>query len=79
VRCTVVNKDKENPSWYGPDRVGQGTWSNSEAIKAATEIFGKKNVRFYGGGIPKVFLDENGQATSSKLDELLDWHSTGMG
>ena len=79
VRCTVINKEKDKPSWYGPDGLEAETWSSSKTIKAATDIFGEKNVRFYGGGVPNVFLDESGHATSHKLEELLDWHSTGMG
>jgi hypothetical protein len=78
VHCTVVNKDNDNPSWHGPDSLEARIWSNNETIKAVTDIFGGKNVRFYGGGIPNVFLDETGHATSHKLEELLDWNSTGM-
>jgi hypothetical protein len=39
------------------------------------DIFGKENVRFYGGGVPDVFLDK-GKATDAKLEQLLTWRST---
>jgi hypothetical protein len=74
VRCTVVNKDSANPDWYWPQElrnVSLGT-ASSEAVSAAREVFGEENVRFYGGGIPEVFLDGD-LATEAKLDRLLVW------
>jgi hypothetical protein len=41
-------------------------------VKAARDIFGEDNVRFYGGGVPNVFL-EGGQATDAALELLLNW------
>ena len=73
VRCTVVGKDDENPDWYRPDEL-KGIGNLKESVKAACEIFGEDNVRFYGGGVPDVFLD-GGQATEAKLAKLLDWSS----
>lgn len=71
VRCTVVNKDPNNPGWYGPDQIkAQGI--EHGALKAAIEIFAAENVRFYGGGIPEVFLD-GGLATEARLERLLTW------
>lgn len=71
VRCTVVNKDECNPGWYGPDELKRKGIENT-GLKAATEVFGAENVRFYGGGIPEVFLDQ-GFATEGRLEALLTW------
>ena len=35
-------------------------------------LFGATNVRYYGGGIPDVFLD-GGSVTDSAVDRLLTW------
>lgn len=76
VRCTVVSKPEENPSWYGPDdlkkRIAAGDLEDSSPARAACDIFGEDNVRLYTGGIPGVFLDQ-GKATAAKLDRLLTW------
>ena len=45
-------------------------------VKAAKDIFGEDNIRFYGGGIPEVFLDAGGRGTADKVEQLLDWSST---
>ena len=74
VRCTVVNWDKENPGWYGPTRLENQSAQGGETAKAAQEIFGKDSVRFYGGGIPNVFLDGD-VATDAALERLLNWSS----
>jgi hypothetical protein len=74
VRCTVVSKDDKNPHWYGPTELKKRSFAESSPLKAACDIFGAENVRFYGGGIPDVFLDE-GKATDAKLEQLLTWHS----
>jgi hypothetical protein len=76
VRCTVVGKDDVHPEWYGPTelkalRLKKSFPESSPAI-AAGDIFGEENVRFYGGGIPNVFLDGNA-VTEAKLEKLLTW------
>ena len=43
-------------------------------LEVTRDLFGEKNVRFYGGGIPNVFLDEGG-VTDSAVDDLLIWKS----
>jgi hypothetical protein len=76
VHCTVVDKDPKNPGWYRPaeleKRVETGSLKESSPARAAGDIFGRENVRLYGGGIPEVFLDR-GEATDAKLDQLLTW------
>ena len=73
VRCTVVNLDRSNPSWYGPAALKARNFLDCQIVKAARDIFGEDNIRFYGGGIPNVFLDGDGKATNLKLEQLLDW------
>ena len=75
VRCTIVNKDKKNPDWYGPETLKTRSFKSDHVVKIAGDIFGKDNVRFYGGGIPEVFLD-GGRATTIALERLLNWSST---
>jgi hypothetical protein len=74
VHCTVVNLDQNNSDWCGPDKLGNQSALGGETVKGAQDIFGKDNVRFYGGGIPRVFLDE-GTATDAALERLLNWSS----
>jgi hypothetical protein len=75
VRCTVVNLDNKHPDWYGPTELkNQSPPTGGETVKAAQDIFGHDNVRFYGGGIPNVFLD-GGIATDAALERLLNWSS----
>jgi len=45
-----------------------------DTVRAAIDIFGEGNVRFFGGGIPTVFL-EGCRATEGALERLLDWSS----
>jgi len=70
--CTVVDKDDKNPDWYGPTELKTRSLGESSPVKAAHDIFGEDNVRFYGGGVPNVFLD-GGRATDAKLEQLLTW------
>ena len=74
VYCTVVNKDDANPGWYGPDELGTRSLNKASdnTVSAAREVFGKEKVRFFGGGIPDVFLDD-GLATAARLEKLLHW------
>ena len=74
MRCTVVNRDERNSGWYGPAEL-KNRPLGGDTVKAARDIFGDDNVRFYGGGIPSVFLD-GGVATDDALERLLNWSST---
>jgi len=74
VHCTVVNKDKQNPGWYRPIDLKTRDFAESSPVKAACDIFGEENVRYYGGGIPEVFLDGD-KVTDAKLEQLLTWNS----
>jgi hypothetical protein len=76
VHCTIVDKAASYPGWYGPAELKKLDFLKLSVVKAARDIFGKENIRFYGGGIPDVFLDAGGRATADKLEQLLDWSST---
>ena len=80
-KCSVVvGKDGER-RWLDPSElrdlsvedIGDG---ERETLKAAQELFGKEHVRFYGGGIPNVFLAGE-RVTDSAVDRLLNWNDTG--
>jgi len=45
------------------------------ALEAARDIFGRCNVRFYGGGIPQVFCD-GADASPERFEQLIDWNVT---
>jgi hypothetical protein len=78
VRCTIVDFDTNNPGWYGPTALEtrMPTPKKDGVVHAAWDIFGKDRVRFFGGGVPNVFLDGGGKVTQQKVDYLLDWSST---
>jgi hypothetical protein len=65
---------KVNPGDRGPAELKGHRHLGGETVKAAEDIFRKENVRFYGGGIPNVFLD-GGIATDAALERLLNWSS----
>jgi hypothetical protein len=71
VRCTVVGLDRDNPDWFGPTELKH--FPEASTVRAACDIFGEDNVRFYGGGVPGVFLDSGGRATDAMLERLLTW------
>jgi hypothetical protein len=72
VRCTVVVKDNRNSGWYGPAELKTLSLDKPFPVRAARDLFGEENVRFYGGGIPNVFLDAD-RVTDAKLEQLLNW------
>ena len=72
VRCTVVGLDNKYPDWYRPTELKTQSPPGSDTMKAACDIFGEGNVRFYGGGVPNVFLD-GGRVTDVALERLLNW------
>ncbi len=78
VKCSVVVGTEYDPRWFGPSEwpAMLPRMEKAEAprttLEAARDLFGKDNVRFYGGGIPNVFLD-GGRVTDSAVDDLLIW------
>ena len=78
VKCSVVVGTKEGPRWLGPSewpdrlsamKVGEAPRTT---LEAARDLFGEKNVRFFGGGVPQVFLD-GGSVTEGAVEKLLNW------
>ena len=78
VKCSVVDKSEHNYRWFSPSELptllsslDSGKTPRS-ILEAAQELFGKDNVRFYGGGVPHVFLD-GGRVTDAAVERLLNW------
>ena len=81
IRCTVVGFDRDKPAnhcWFGPSEWPARMESRKKSdpprstLEAARDLFGEPNVRFYGGGVPNVFL-EGGQVTEAAVNRLLNW------
>ncbi|WP_321477417.1 hypothetical protein [uncultured Paludibaculum sp.] len=74
VLCTVVDKGDRNPGWYGPADIDLrlAELPALSPVRAARDIFGPENVRFFGGGIPDVFLD-GAAPTNERVNKLLNW------
>lgn len=72
VRCTIVGLERSNPGWYEPPRLKTLKFPKEHVVQQAWDIFGKDYVRFFGGGVPGVFLDEGGNATPERLEHLLN-------
>jgi hypothetical protein len=73
VRCTIIGYDKKMPGWTDPVALRREDFSEGSAVHSALEIFGSNNVRFYGGGVPAVFLDDAGKVSAQRLEDLLMW------
>ena len=73
VRCTVVNKDSNFAGWCsGEEAKKNNLKEGANPMNAACDIFGRDNVRFYGGGVPEVFL-EGARVTEASVERLLNW------
>jgi hypothetical protein len=66
VRCSVVVGTDYGDMWHEPDGIDRLLVEikrikpyepPATTLQAARDLFGKENVRFYGGGIPNVFCD----------------------
>ena len=76
VRCTVVGKQKGHERWIGPAELGKNRdLQKDTAVGAAQDLFGRDNVRFYGGGIPEVF-SRGGVVTDQAVERLFNWERT---
>ena len=78
LRCSVVvGKDWGN-LWHSPEEIDRLLldMANNEAprttLEATRDIFGKENVRFFGGGIPPVFCDGN-RVSLHRFQQLINW------
>ena len=80
VKCSVVVGHEGERRWLGPsewpDRASamKAGMPPRTTLEAAKGLFGKDNVRFFGGGIPQVFLD-GGQVTDAAVERLLNWEA----
>ena len=78
VRCSVVVGTGYGRRWFGYTEWSAMIRDMDEGkaprtpLEAAGDLFGKENVRFYGGGIPEVFLD-GGRVTDAAVEKLLTW------
>ena len=68
VKCSVVVGKDGDHRWRGPTDLP----CNNKTVDAACDVFGKENVRYYGGGIPSVFMDGD-TVTDAAVDRLLNW------
>ena len=81
VKCSlVIGKCKKLRRWLNPNDLSDINKlklkpHHRRTLEATQSLFGKDNVRFYGGGIPQVFSDET-MTSSSAVDQLLRWEST---
>ena len=75
VRCSVVNRvDSSESRWLYPDEL-EAHPGLPDVVQSARALFGDGNVRFYGAGIPQVFLGDGGQVTGDAVHRLLNWDS----
>ena len=73
VMCSVVGKQVGYESrWLYPEEL-QTRDPLPEAVIQAQQLFGRDNVRYFGGGIPEVFLDGDAAVTAHAVDRLLTW------
>ena len=74
VRCSVVVGTDYGDTWHAPDEIDRlkPAESPSTTLEAARDIFGKENVRFYGGGFPQVIC-ENGVVSAGRVERLISW------
>ena len=71
VRCSVVVGTDGERRWLYPSELPRDR-DRESTLNAACEIFGRENVRYYGGGIPNVFMDGD-RVTDTAMDLLLNW------
>ena len=77
VRCSVVGVGYDDV-WHYSDEIDgllkemKQNESPATTLQAARDLFGRDNVRFYGGGIPNVFYD-GGLVSKEKFHQLINW------
>ena len=76
VKCSVVVGHEGEDRWLGPSewrsQLAAMKDGENKTLEAARDLFGPDNVRFFGGGIPQVFL-EGGRVTPLAVERLLTW------
>ena len=85
AKCSIVSLDAKNPDngrWLGPSEWPGRLCGMKKAeppgstLEAARDLFGEENVRFYGGGVPEVFM-EGGRVNDAAVKRLLEWNDGG--
>jgi len=80
VRCSVIVgvDTKWGECWHGPDSIDKLLCQMAKGetprttLEAARDLFGRENVRFFGGGIPQVFC-EGDAASPHRFQQLIHW------
>jgi hypothetical protein len=81
VRCSVVVGREYGDKWHSKDEIDRLLVEMKQSkpcepptttLQAARDLFGKDNVRFYGGGIPNVFCDGD-TVSKVKFDRLINF------
>ncbi len=73
VRCSVIGKEVGYESrWLYPEELDT-KGRLPDAVKHAREVFQAKNVRFFGSGVPDVFLDGAEGVSQSAVERVLTW------
>ena len=73
VRCSVVGLNhRYGNGWIYPAEI-RANGEPPETVKNAQDVFGEENVRFFGGGVPGVFLDGGGRVSARTVERLLVW------
>ncbi len=73
VRCSVVGQDdRYGVGWIYPAQI-QAKGEPPKAVKNAQDVFGQENVRFFGGGVPGVFMDDSRRVSARAVERLLVW------
>ena len=73
VRCSVIDwAERYGSQWLYPDEIKDKV-RLPDALMHAQDVFEPENVRFFGGGIPGVFLDGGAGVSARAVERLLVW------
>lgn len=78
VHCSVVVGTQWGDYWHDPDGIDRLLPGMEKGevprttLEAARDLFGRENVRFFGGGIPQVFCDGDA-ASPVRFQQLINW------
>ena len=73
VRCSVIGRGLGCKSrWLYPDEL-ETRGELPKAVKHARDVFNAENVRFFGAGIPDVFLEGGAGVTAHAVERFLSW------
>ena len=76
VRCSVIGKENGYESrWLYRDELDT-LGKLPDAVTHARDVFKAENVRFYGSGVPDVFLDGGAAVSADAVERLLTWEKS---